>query len=245
MGRVGFTRRRPQNLCDSSQPSVRLKPAHKRSPLCAFASRSQSSHWPPSRPSRSERSAPQLGPDAQAAAQQKRGGNPHDRAAWRTRSRSTRRTSSRTSRSGSSSRSTSPSTPSHPTARLSSRGWQRATRSRRTSKKYTFKLRKGVRFSNGKPMTAADVKFSIDDARAQDKGWGYPRRRHQEHQGARPARRSSSTSSTRGRRSSPTSPCSRTGSSPRTSPARSGPSSTSTRSARARSCGTSGSSGSR
>jgi peptide/nickel transport system substrate-binding protein len=40
-------------------------------------------------------------------------------------------------------------------------------------KKYTFKLRKGVRFSNGKPMTAADVKFSIDDARAQTKGWGY------------------------------------------------------------------------
>ncbi len=40
-------------------------------------------------------------------------------------------------------------------------------------KKYTLKLRKGVRFSNGQPMTAADVKFSIDDARAQDKGWGY------------------------------------------------------------------------
>ncbi|MDX6485361.1 MAG: peptide/nickel transport system substrate-binding protein, partial [Gaiellaceae bacterium] len=40
-------------------------------------------------------------------------------------------------------------------------------------KTYTFKLRKGVKFSNGKPMTAADVKFSIDDARAQKKGWGY------------------------------------------------------------------------
>ena len=40
-------------------------------------------------------------------------------------------------------------------------------------KRYTFKLRKGVRFSTGKLMTAADVKFSIDDARAQDKGWGY------------------------------------------------------------------------
>jgi peptide/nickel transport system substrate-binding protein len=40
-------------------------------------------------------------------------------------------------------------------------------------KTYTFKLRKGVKFSNGKPMTAADVKFSIDDARAQAKGWGY------------------------------------------------------------------------
>ena len=43
----------------------------------------------------------------------------------------------------------------------------------KNKKKYTFKLRKGVRFSNGQPMTAADVKFSIDDARAQDKGWGY------------------------------------------------------------------------
>src|SRR5262249_48803032 len=40
-------------------------------------------------------------------------------------------------------------------------------------KRYTFKLRKGVRFSNGQPMTAADVKFSIDDARAQAKGWAY------------------------------------------------------------------------
>jgi peptide/nickel transport system substrate-binding protein len=40
-------------------------------------------------------------------------------------------------------------------------------------KRYTFQLRKGVRFSNGAPMTSADVKFSIDDARAQAKGWGY------------------------------------------------------------------------
>jgi peptide/nickel transport system substrate-binding protein len=40
-------------------------------------------------------------------------------------------------------------------------------------KTYTFKLRPGVKFSNGKTMTSADVKFSIDDARAQNKGWGY------------------------------------------------------------------------
>ena len=40
-------------------------------------------------------------------------------------------------------------------------------------KTYTFKLRPRVRFSNGKTVTAADVKFSIDDARAQSKGWGY------------------------------------------------------------------------
>jgi peptide/nickel transport system substrate-binding protein len=39
---------------------------------------------------------------------------------------------------------------------------------------YTFTLRKGVKFSTGKPMTSADVKFSLDDARAQAKtGWGY------------------------------------------------------------------------
>ena len=38
---------------------------------------------------------------------------------------------------------------------------------------YTFKLRPDVKFSTGKPMTSADVKFSIDDARAQKKGWGY------------------------------------------------------------------------
>jgi peptide/nickel transport system substrate-binding protein len=40
-------------------------------------------------------------------------------------------------------------------------------------KTYTFKLRPGVKFSNGKAMTAADVKFSLDDARVQKKGWGY------------------------------------------------------------------------
>jgi peptide/nickel transport system substrate-binding protein len=40
-------------------------------------------------------------------------------------------------------------------------------------KTYTFTLRKGVKFSNGKPMTSADVKFSIDQARAASQGWGY------------------------------------------------------------------------
>jgi peptide/nickel transport system substrate-binding protein len=40
-------------------------------------------------------------------------------------------------------------------------------------KTYTFKLRPNVKFSNGKTMTSADVKFSIDDARVQKKGWGY------------------------------------------------------------------------
>jgi peptide/nickel transport system substrate-binding protein len=38
---------------------------------------------------------------------------------------------------------------------------------------YTFRLRRGVRFSNGTGMTSADVKFSIDQARAATQGWGY------------------------------------------------------------------------
>jgi peptide/nickel transport system substrate-binding protein len=40
-------------------------------------------------------------------------------------------------------------------------------------KTYTFTLRSGVKFSTGQPMTSADVKFSIDQASAADKGWGY------------------------------------------------------------------------
>lgn len=39
---------------------------------------------------------------------------------------------------------------------------------------YTVTLRKGVKFSNGTPMTAKDVKFSIDaDSKTADTGWGY------------------------------------------------------------------------
>lgn len=39
---------------------------------------------------------------------------------------------------------------------------------------YTIKLRSGVKFSNGQPMTAADVKFSIDqDTATGSAGWGY------------------------------------------------------------------------
>ena len=40
-------------------------------------------------------------------------------------------------------------------------------------KTYTFTLRQGVKFSTGKPMTSADVKFSLDQARAAAQGWGY------------------------------------------------------------------------
>jgi peptide/nickel transport system substrate-binding protein len=40
-------------------------------------------------------------------------------------------------------------------------------------KTYTFTLRPGVKFSNGHPMTSADVKFSIDQSRKPTKGWGY------------------------------------------------------------------------
>ena len=46
-------------------------------------------------------------------------------------------------------------------------------------KTYTFTLRKGVKFSNGKPMTSADVKFSIDQNSRRRKGWGLHRHGHQ------------------------------------------------------------------
>jgi peptide/nickel transport system substrate-binding protein len=39
---------------------------------------------------------------------------------------------------------------------------------------YTISLRKGVKFSDGTPMTAKDVKFSIDqDTKTASTGWGY------------------------------------------------------------------------
>ena len=38
-------------------------------------------------------------------------------------------------------------------------------------KTWTFTLRHGVKFSDGKPMTSADVVFSIDDARAKSSLW--------------------------------------------------------------------------
>jgi peptide/nickel transport system substrate-binding protein len=40
-------------------------------------------------------------------------------------------------------------------------------------KTYTITLRKGVRFSNGAPMTSADVKFSLGQTMAASAGWGY------------------------------------------------------------------------
>ena len=40
-------------------------------------------------------------------------------------------------------------------------------------KTYTFTLRKGVKFSNGQPMTSADVKFSIDQNRKATPGRAY------------------------------------------------------------------------
>jgi peptide/nickel transport system substrate-binding protein len=38
---------------------------------------------------------------------------------------------------------------------------------------YTFTLRKGVKFSTGKVMTSADVKFSLEQTMAASAGWGY------------------------------------------------------------------------
>ena len=38
---------------------------------------------------------------------------------------------------------------------------------------WTFKLKQGVTFSNGQPMTAEDVKFSLDKARATEGGWEF------------------------------------------------------------------------
>ncbi len=40
-------------------------------------------------------------------------------------------------------------------------------------KTYTFNLRPGVLFSNGNPMTSADVVFSIDQARKAAQGWAF------------------------------------------------------------------------
>jgi peptide/nickel transport system substrate-binding protein len=40
-------------------------------------------------------------------------------------------------------------------------------------KTYTLTLRHGVKFSNGQPMTSADVKFSIDQNRKATQGWAY------------------------------------------------------------------------
>ena len=108
---------------------------------------------------------------------------------------------------------------------------------------YTFKLRPGVKFSNGKPMTSADVKFSIDDARKTGEGLGLHQRRDQEHHRPR-------SDHGRGQAQVPVGPVHRRHRAVRERhhpeqlrrPNRAR-SSTTTRSARARSCGTSGSVG--
>src|SRR6202035_2531400 len=38
---------------------------------------------------------------------------------------------------------------------------------------YTITLRKGVKFSNGTPMTSKDVQFSLEQTMAAAQGWGY------------------------------------------------------------------------
>ena len=37
---------------------------------------------------------------------------------------------------------------------------------------YTISLRKGVKFSNGTPMTSKDVQFSLEQTMAASQGWG-------------------------------------------------------------------------
>ena len=87
-------------------------------------------------------------------------------------------------------------------------------------------------------MTSADVKFSIDDARKQSKGWGYIDAPIKTITAPDPETVVVQAQVQAGRRSWPTSRCSRTGSSRRTSAASRAPTSTRRRSAPARSCGT-------
>ena len=237
--RLHQTRR---SLCDSGSLPFARSPSQ-RSPRCAFASRSQSSHWPPSRPSRSARSAPQ--PALTRPKRPSRSAGGHLRIARQEDSQSFDKTNVFQNESIWLVQQINESLYTVAHRREDSEALAgNELQGLEERKKYTFKLRKGVRFSNGQPMTAADVKFSIDDARARTRAGATSTSPSRTSRRPTP-RRSCSTSSTRGHRSWPTSPCSRTGSSPRTSPARSGRSSTSTRSAPARSCGTSGSSGSR
>ncbi len=93
---------------------------------------------------------------------------------------------STTSRSGSSSRSIRCCTRSRRTARASCLSLATSYTLSPDKKTYTFTLRKGVEFSTGKPMTSADVVFSIDQARKAAAGLGVHRRRHLRRQGRRP-----------------------------------------------------------
>ena len=91
----------------------------------------------------------------------------------RTRSPWTTRTSSTTSRSGSSSRSIQPlyTVTQQRQGRHAVAGHQLHGLARQED--VHVQLRPGVKFSNGKPMTSADVKFSIDQNRKAAQGWGY------------------------------------------------------------------------
>ena len=109
---------------------------------------------------------------ASAAARRSRAGTSSS-PTRRTRSRSTSRLSSTTTRSGSSSRSPSRCSPSPATARASCRGSRPATPISKNGLAYTITLRKGVKFSNGTPMTSKDVQFSLEQTMAASQGWGY------------------------------------------------------------------------
>ena len=87
-------------------------------------------------------------------------------------------------------------------------------------KTHTFSLRPGVKFSDGTPLTAADVAFSINRARSNSKGpLSFLDSAITSVAAKGPSNRSSSRSRRPGRRSSPTSRCSPTRSSRTTSAA--------------------------
>lgn len=51
--------------------------------------------------------------------------------------------------------------------------WQKVTNCLQTALSILLSLRKGIKFHNGDPFTADDVKFTFDRLRAKDSGYSY------------------------------------------------------------------------